>query len=70
MNSLSAQQPGRFDLVAACLPQTNQHSPYLVARLHPTLGEGLNGKLCGSGPDPFPPPHNKRERVGYARLNL
>ena len=24
----------------------------------------------GSGPDPFPPPRNKRERVGYARLNL
>ena len=30
--------------------------------------EGLNGKLYGSGPDPFPPPRNKRERVGYARL--
>ena len=27
--------------------------------------------LCiydGSGPDPFPPPRNKRERFGYARL--
>ena len=35
---------------------------------HPTLGEGQNGKLYGSGPDPFPPPRNKRERVGYARL--
>ena len=22
---------------------------------HPTLGEGQNGKLYGSGPDPFPP---------------
>ena len=36
---------------------------------HPTLGEGQNGKLYGSGPDPFPPPRNKRERVGYARLS-
>ena len=35
---------------------------------HPTLGEGQNGKLYGSGPDPFPPPRNKRERVGYARI--
>ena len=26
------------------------------------------GKLYGSGPDPFPPSRNKRERVGYARL--
>ena len=48
----------------------------LAARLlkpintHPTLGEGQNGKPYGSGPDPFPPPRNKRERVGYARLNL
>ena len=35
---------------------------------HPTLGEGQNGKIYGSGPDPFPPPRNKRERVCYARL--
>ena len=35
---------------------------------HPTLREGQNGKLYGSWPDPFPPPRNKRERVGYARL--
>ena len=35
---------------------------------HPTLGEGQNGKLYGSGPDPFPPTRNKRERVGNARL--
>ena len=35
---------------------------------HPTPGEGQNGKLYGSGPDPFPPLRNKRERVGYARL--
>ena len=24
--------------------------------------------VYGRGPDPFPPPRNKRERVGYARL--
>ena len=35
---------------------------------HLTLGEGQNGKLYGSGPDPFPPPRNKRERVCNARL--
>ena len=32
---------------------------------HPTLGEGQNGKLYGSGPDPFPPPRNKK---GKGRL--
>ena len=47
--------------------------PWLPAYLkpmntHPTLGEGQNGKIYGSGPDPFPPPRNKRERVCYARL--
>ena len=47
--------------------------PWLPAYLkpmntHPTLGEGQNGKIYISGPDPFPPPHNKRERVCYARL--
>ena len=47
--------------------------PWLPAYLkpintHPNLGEGQNGKLYGSGPDPFLPPRNKRERVGYARL--
>ena len=26
---------------------------------HPTLGEGQNGKLYGSRPDPFSPPRNK-----------
>ena len=30
---------------------------------HPTLGEDQNG-----GPDPFPPPRNKREGVRYTRL--
>ena len=35
---------------------------------HPTSGEGQDGKLYGSGPDPIPPLRNKRERVGYARL--
>ena len=40
---------------------------FLHINTHPTLGEGQNGKLYGSGPDPFPPPRNKWERVGYAR---
>ena len=47
--------------------------PWLPAYLkpmntHPTLGEGQNGKIYGSGPHPFPPPRNKRERVCYTRL--
>ena len=46
--------------LAACLPKP--------INTHPTLGEGQNEKLYGSGPDPFPPPLNKRESVGYARL--
>ena len=54
-------------------PAARSLRPWLPAHLklintHPTLGEGQNGKLYGSGPDPFPPPRNKRERVGYARL--
>ena len=37
-----------------------EHTAYLKPiNTHPTLGEGQNGKLYGSGPDPFPPPRNK-----------
>ena len=36
---------------------------------HPTLGEGQNGKLYGCGPDPFPPPRNKKGKCRLRETN-
>ena len=54
---------------SACRADNESHyKPPVKATLAARFGCRPERELNGSGPDPFPPPLNKRERVGYAIL--
>ena len=50
--------------LTAALNEIHYPTAYLKPiNTHYTLSEGQNGKLYGSGPDPFPPPRKKGKGV-------
>ena len=53
---LAELKQGQQTLLRVWALGLSRMSQVVLPNTHPTLGEGQNGKLYGSGPDPFPPP--------------